>query len=429
MTATSGIHLYVADTILTCTPAPRAKGASATWWRWDAAPGPRDRTMPHRALLVHDLPAPRWRRGTSFDPPADVSQIVGTSRRLREALDAALSAAPTGLPILIRGDTGTGKELVAHMIHRASPRAERHFVAVNCAAVPESLLEDELFGHRVGAFTGASKEREGRAGAAEGGTLFLDEISELPHRLQAKLLRFVESGEVQRLGEDFPVRSDVRILAATNADLEEECRLGRFRRDLYYRICGLTVVLPALRERREDIPLLVDHFMHRFRPGRGGLRELPPDVLDRLRAHDYPGNVRELESAIRRCCVFAGEGEIRVEHLPASLAPGAASVMPGPHAALPAPGPAEGSRSLRERERETTGHPAAPSTAPLTADELRRARREAAASVERRFAEGALERSRGNVSRAARETGLGRSVFQQMMRRLGIDPRRRRNSP
>jgi transcriptional regulator with GAF, ATPase, and Fis domain len=214
--------------------------------------------------------------------------------------------APRTTPVLIEGPTGSGKEIVAEALHRLSARSRKPFVAINCAAIPEALLEAELFGHTRGAFTGAVQGRVGRIEAADGGTLFLDEIGEMPLGLQAKLLRFVECGELQRVGDNEPVKVDVRILAATHRPLAQHAQNGSFRSDLYYRLAVFLIRTPSLAEHVQDLPLLVAHFLERM--GRDiPVKQLDANALSKLAMHDWPGNVRELEHVLERAVILAGE--------------------------------------------------------------------------------------------------------------------------
>jgi DNA-binding NtrC family response regulator len=234
--------------------------------------------------------------------------MLEVSRRIR-------LAAPHGTAVLIQGPTGTGKELVARALHRLSPRSSRPFVALNCAAIPESLLEAELFGHTRGAFTGAVQGRVGRIEAAHGGTLFLDEIGEMPLALQAKLLRFVESGELQRVGENEPVKVDVRIVAATHRFLLRLMSEGGFRSDLYYRLAVFPIRTPALAAHPEDLPRLVDHFLNRMGQT-SPAKSLSDSAMERLAAHSWPGNIRELEHVLERAWILAEERpEIAVDEI------------------------------------------------------------------------------------------------------------------
>src|SRR6185295_8190801 len=231
-------------------------------------------------------------------------EIVGTSPTLRRVLDVANQAAPSSATVLVLGESGTGKELLARYIHERSSRARGAFIAVNCAAIPETILEAELFGHERGAFTGAVGRREGRFAKASGGTLFLDEIGELSPSVQVKLLRVLQEGEYEPVGGD-TVKADVRIVAATNRDLRAEVAQGRFREDLFYRLNVIAVTAPPLRARREDIPLLVDHFLGVYCAKNNRPRlEAPRDVLQILTDYSWPGNVRELENVIERAVVL-----------------------------------------------------------------------------------------------------------------------------
>ena len=243
-------------------------------------------------------------------------EIVGSSPALRRVLDVATQAAPSLATVLILGESGTGKELVARFIHDHSARSKAPFIAVNCSAIPETILEAELFGHERGAFTGALARREGRFARASGGTLFLDEIGELSPSVQVKLLRVLQEGEYEPVGGD-TVRADVRIVAATNKDLRAEVAAGRFREDLFYRLNVIAVTAPPLRARREDIPLLVDHFLGVYCAKNNRPRlETPREVLAVLSDYSWPGNVRELENVIERAVVLCRAERITVDDLP-----------------------------------------------------------------------------------------------------------------
>ncbi|HZF47664.1 MAG TPA: sigma-54 dependent transcriptional regulator [Polyangiaceae bacterium] len=252
-------------------------------------------------------------------------EIVGSSPALRRVLEVATQAAPSSATVLVLGESGTGKELIARFIHDHSARARSPFVAVNCAAIPETILEAELFGHERGSFTGALSRREGRFAKASGGTLFLDEIGELSAAVQVKLLRVLQEGEYEPVGGD-TVRADVRILAATNKDLRAEVAAGRFREDLFYRLNVIAITAPPLRSRREDIPLLVDHFLGVYCAKNNRTRlEAPRDVLQTLMDYPWPGNVRELENVVERAVVLCRGDKLTLEDLPESIrqAPGA----------------------------------------------------------------------------------------------------------
>jgi two-component system, NtrC family, response regulator AtoC len=242
-----------------------------------------------------------------------VGDMVGNSPPM-QALQAAIrQVAPEKATVLIAGETGTGKELVAHAIHRLSPRCDALFVAVNCAAIPGEMLESELFGHERGAFTGAVKQRAGKFEVADGGTLFLDEITEMPVALQAKLLRALQEGTIERLGGHRTLEVDIRVVAATNRDPQQAVRDGRLREDLYYRLNVFRIDLPPLRERRSDIPALARHFLARRGAG------LTPAALAALEAYGWPGNVRELENVLERAAIVAGGQDIAPAHLPADI--------------------------------------------------------------------------------------------------------------
>ena len=249
-----------------------------------------------------------------------VEGIIGDSGRMQEVLSLVRRVAPSDATVLIRGESGTGKELIARALHYASPRAAGPLVKVNCAALAESLLEAELFGHEKGAFTGAVASRKGRFEMADGGSIFLDEIGDLPPHLQVKLLRVLQEREFERVGSSRPIKVDVRLLAATHRDLEALVREGRFREDLYYRINVVTIMLPPLRERREDLPPLIEHFLRAF-AGKNdkSVRGLTREAREALLRYDYPGNIRELENLIERAVVLTRDDVIGVEDLPLTL--------------------------------------------------------------------------------------------------------------
>jgi DNA-binding NtrC family response regulator len=246
--------------------------------------------------------------------------IIGNSPVFRRTLEVAMQAAPSRATVLVGGESGTGKELVARAVHEASNRASKPFVAVNCAALPETIMEAELFGYERGAFTGAVDHREGRFKAADGGTIFLDEVGEMSPAVQVKLLRVLQEGEFEPLGGK-TTRVDVRVLAATNRDLEEEVKRGNFREDLYYRLNVIVITLPPLRQRLEDVPLLADHFLtiHAARNGKD-IRGIAPDALALLTSYYWPGNVRELENVIERAVVLSRGNTVTVADLPPRIA-------------------------------------------------------------------------------------------------------------
>ncbi len=249
--------------------------------------------------------------------------IVGQSEAMRELFDFIEKVSRTDSTVLISGESGTGKELVARAIHYRSPRRSKPLVAVNCGALPQELLESELFGHVRGAFTGAVRDRKGRFELADGGTIFLDEVSEMSPALQVKLLRVLQEREFERVGDTRTVRVDIRVIAATNQDLEELVRQGRFREDLYYRLNVIPIHIPPLRERRSDIPLLILHFLKVFNTLRGGRVEgFSPEAMNLLMEYDWPGNVRELENLVERLVVLKGEGMVQPEDLPEKIREG-----------------------------------------------------------------------------------------------------------
>ncbi len=248
--------------------------------------------------------------------PAGIGEIVATTPSMMKVFELVSIVAPTSATALILGESGTGKELVAKAIHGLSPRRHRPFVALNCAALSENLLESELFGHEKGAFTGALGTREGRFEFADGGTLFLDEVGDMPLPVQVKLLRVLQERKITRVGSNVPVDVDVRLIAATNKDLEQEVKKGNFRQDLYYRLKVFSIYVPPLRERRGDIPFLVERFVAQFSARHNRkISGMDPDALRILMQHDWPGNVRELENSIETMVLVARHDRIRVEDI------------------------------------------------------------------------------------------------------------------
>ena len=329
----------------------------------------------------------RQERDASFEPDDPDALLIGQSPGLLEVKRITEVVAATPATVLIMGESGTGKELIARRIHLLSDRRDGPFVKINCAAIPESLLESELFGHEKGAFTGAASRKPGRFELADGGTLFLDEIGEMPLSAQPKVLRAIQEGRFYRVGGTGTVSVDVRLVAATNRDLRADVQCGRFREDLFYRLNVVPVRLPALRERGEDLPGLADCFAARFaqRLGRP-TRAFTPAAIEALRAHDWPGNVRELENAVERAVVLTEGPEIDVADLPPELL----------RAGTPASARGTGG-VLKERIRSATR------------------RIESEAIVE------ALDLTHGNVTQAAKQLGLSRRGLQLKMRELGID--------
>jgi two-component system response regulator HydG len=307
--------------------------------------------------------------------------VVGNSPKMLRVLKDLRLYAPAPAPVIILGENGTGKELAARALHYNSPRRAKPFAAMNCAALNENLLDDEMFGHVDGAYTGSKGARKGRFEYADGGTLFLDEVGDMPLSLQAKLLRVLEGGEVIRIGTNDPIKVDVRIIAATNKDIEREVEAGRFRRDLYHRLKVGTVRLPPLREHREDIPQLVQHFLREFskryaRPA----PKVAPAVWKALEGHDWPGNVRELRNLLESMVLLDQDGELTPDDLPedAGVKAGGAG---GPAAAA-------GADTLIGRPLE---------------------------EVERYYMERALELTGGNRKEAARLLGISeRTIYRQL---------------
>jgi len=314
--------------------------------------------------------------------------IVGNSPALRAVLDVVAKVADTDSTVLVTGESGTGKELIARAIHYNSRRAERMFVTVNCGAIPGELLESELFGHVRGAFTNAVSHREGRFSVANGGTVFLDEIGDMSPNLQVKLLRVLQDRSFEPVGSSKTVSVDVRVIAATNQDLETAIRERRFREDLFYRLNVIPIEVPPLRERREDIPLLLKHFLEcasrdRTRP----MPSLSAEVQERLLAHSWPGNVRELGNVIERLVVLSGEDEIRVADLPASLG------------------------------RAGPPSPAAPHLPPTGLNF-----RDVVEDFETHLIVQALEQTHWNKNRAAQLLGMNRTTLLEKIKKKGLEP-------
>jgi two-component system nitrogen regulation response regulator GlnG len=329
-------------------------------------------------------------------PPVDPSEdrIVGLNPGMQEVYKRIGQVAGADVPVLIRGETGTGKELVARAIVQHSRRSEGPFLAVNCAAIPEGLLESEMFGHERGAFTSAHARRIGKFEQALGGTIFLDEIGDMALSTQAKILRVLQEGTFERLGGNEVLRTDARVIAATHRDLEADCREGRFREDLYYRLNVVTISLPPLRERKDDLPRLVDYFVSRFCAELGVERvSVSSEAMERLLRHAWPGNVRELQNVLKNAILTCRGGVVTAEDVRPSGAPPAARRPPPP--------------------------------APLDLTRLNAldADLHAAVSgeVERRLLDYALRRCGGNQVQAARLLGVSRSMLRDRMRRYGIE--------
>jgi DNA-binding NtrC family response regulator len=311
--------------------------------------------------------------------------LIGNAPAMRQLVELLQRVAPSSALVTILGESGTGKELVARALHDGSPRASRPFLPINCAALSPALIESELFGHEKGAFTGADSKRKGAFEAAQGGTLFLDEVGELPLELQAKLLRVLESGEVKPVGANHPFRVDVRVVAATNRDLLAEAHAGRFRKDLYYRLSVLPLVLPPLRERRGDIRLLAEYFLRVHTP-RGHVVKLAPAALAKLQEHSWPGNVRELRNVVSRALLIRKSPKLDADVITFEPAPEHA---PGDAAGLPPELP-EGVTLEQMMDR-----------------------------VERRYIEGTLLRCDHHKDRAAKRLGLARSSLFERLKKWG----------
>jgi two-component system nitrogen regulation response regulator NtrX len=313
--------------------------------------------------------------------------IVGGSAAIRSLMREIEQAGPSSARVLIQGENGTGKELVARALHASGPRGDGPFVAVNCSAIPEELIESELFGHERGAFTGATQARRGRFEEAHGGTLFLDEVGDLSPRAQTKLLRVLQEGELSRVGGNRAIRVDVRVIAATNQDLRERISSGRFREDLFFRLAVIPITVPPLRERAEDIPRLVEHFAAVIAKETGHKpRTFAAGALELLRGYPFPGNVRELRNLVERLAIMTPGGAIGVEHVRAAL----------PHS------------------------PAMPGPAPAAAPPARLS--EAVQEFERAQIEATLRATGGNMAQAAARLGLERSHLYKKMRKLGLKP-------
>jgi transcriptional regulator with GAF, ATPase, and Fis domain len=331
------------------------------------------------------------RRKALLDRSFVFEGVFGESPKLLDALEIAEKAAPTDLPVLIDGESGTGKELMAKVIHANGSRADKPYISVNCGARPDNLLESELFGHKRGAFTGASADRSGKFEAADGGTIFLDEIGELPLPGQVKLLRVLQSNEIQRVGSDRMIEVDTRIVAATNKNLQKMCREGGFREDLYYRLGVIQVTLPPLRERKDEIPLLIEYFGDEAAEK---LHRRPVKLSRRLRTlllnYAYPGNIRELRNIIFRISCLASD-TADFEHLPESIRP-----------EVPEPKP-EGDGQGQQQQLS-----------------LADAKKAASDAAERQILERGLQEQGGKVSELARQLDMNRSHLQTLLKKHGL---------
>jgi DNA-binding NtrC family response regulator len=340
-------------------------------------------------------------------------RLVGDSPAIRQIYAVVEKVADTPSTVLITGESGTGKELVARALHDNSSRRTGPFIKINCAAIPKTLMESELFGYEKGAFTGAVGSKPGRFELAHGGTLFLDEIGEIPVEMQVKLLRVLQESEFERVGGIKTIKVDVRLLTATNRDLAAEIASGGFRDDLFYRLNVVPIHLPALRERRQDIPMLVDHFIARFNERlKKQITGADPEAVERLVAHNWPGNIRELENVIERTILFCEGPRIQLEDLPREFGGGtvsssqpdlvaAAAAVPAPASPVPSAAPPVGEEvgSLKEAVRVETER------------------------VERDLIQRALDETGGNVTQAARKLQISRKSLQTKMKELGLRDR------
>lgn len=314
----------------------------------------------------------------------DFSHLIGNSNEIRQVYEQVSQVARSNATVLLRGESGTGKEMIANAIHYNSLRSKRAFIKINCAALPDTLIESELFGHERGAFTGADRLKRGRFELADGGTLFLDEIGDLPLQTQIKLLRVLQEREFERLGGTEPIRANIRLITATNKDLEEAIAKGEFREDLYYRLNVFSIFLPSLRQRRSDILLLAEHFLEKYEAEHGKrIRRISTPAIDMLMSYHYPGNVRELENAIERAVLVCDTNVIHGHHLPPTL-----------------------------QTAETTG------------TESRMTLSSAVASFERDLIADTLKSTSGNVAKAARQLESTERILGYKVKKHGIDPTR-----
>lgn len=326
------------------------------------------------------------------------SPLVGESLIIQNILKTIEKVSQTDSTVLITGESGTGKELVARAIHEGSTRAEKPMVIVNCGAIPSDLLEAELFGHIKGAFTGATQNRQGRFEIAHGGTIFLDEVGELPLHLQVKLLRVLQTRQFEAVGSNKTIEVDVRIIAATNRDLEEAARKREFREDLYYRLNVIPIRIPSLRERKGDIPLLIHHFVQQFNQATGHTVEAPSgQILDALMAYDWPGNVRELENLMERLVILKGQGTMDLDDLPHRIFQKFADTQP----------PGTGALSSWEFPRMV-----------LPADGL--SLKEVVEAFENHLVDQALSRTQGNKNRASELLKMNRTTLVEKLRKRGM---------
>ncbi len=367
-----------------------------------------------KAIRTHELDkrAPRVQQTTS---PAGRFGLIGRSASLEAVFAVIEKVADTPSTVLISGESGTGKELISRALHAHSSRRQGPFIKINCAAIPKTLMESELFGYDKGAFTGAVGSKPGRFELADGGTLFLDEIGEIPVEMQVKLLRVLQESEFERVGGIKTLKVDVRLVAATNRDLQKEVQSGAFREDLFYRLNVVPVHLPPLRERTADIPLLVEHFIARFNERlKKQVVSVDDEALARLTAHAWPGNIRELENVLERTILFSEGPTIHASDLPPEIVGHAAPTVATAAAATtaaPTPTPTP--------PPQTTASAAGPSV-PARASSLKEIVRQETERVERELIVRALEETGGNVTQAARKLKISRKSLQNKMKEFGL---------
>jgi two-component system, NtrC family, response regulator AtoC len=366
------------------------------------------------ADMSHEVSALRLELGKSA---AERERIVGASKPMLEVFKLIGKVASADATVLITGESGTGKELVAEALHRASKRNPHPLVKVSCAALPESLLETELFGHEKGSFTGAMTMRKGRFETANKGTIFLDEIGEMTLGTQTKLLRILQEREFERIGSNIPIKIDIRVIAATNRNLSQEVESGKFREDLYYRLNVIHIHMPPLRERKDDIPLLVEHFLNKFRHAAGAIpTAVTEEALQKLVDYDWPGNVRELENAIERAVVLSRGNPITVDHLPfgdrreardrARLADRRSRLEEEADADLAENDAAFDGDAAAEPNGDGNGHGSF---------------KERVAQLEKQLIREALERAGGNRTKAADELGIYRRLLYAKIKEYGLE--------
>jgi DNA-binding NtrC family response regulator len=376
-------------------------------------PSPRQKlvTVTKNAVERHQMSL----RLTSLEREASgqgYPEIVGSSQAIKKVFRQMDRLAGTDITLLVHGESGTGKELVAQAIHTTSARRPGPFVALNCAAIPETLQESELFGHEKGAFTGASDARKGKFELADNGTLFLDEVGELSLTLQAKLLRTLQEGTFQRVGGSRELQSDFRLIAATHRDLAAEVREGRFREDLYFRIVVFELDLPPLRDRKEDIERLVDHFLALHAERHGSIVKIDSDSLEILRDYSWPGNVRELQNVIQRSLVFSDSGVIVPENLPPRI-------TENEPVCLNFAGAAPDAKRLASKPEgaSSSSHPPGSAVSDRDPEDIEELNLDA---LERRAIEKAMGRSGGNVTEVGRLLGISRATLYRKLKKYGL---------